>query len=237
VLDFVKGDIGRLNARLGASDRLRLDAHFTAIRDLELRAIAAAPLACTLPPEPGEGLGYVDRAKLQAELLAMALRCDLTRYGSYMYGHGGNDGGGKDSKYGLVEVLGEWPQQHNFTHALEDARRYDALFESLTKFTLTQMQVFAHFLATLQAGSAGPNDVLQNTLIYFGSELGNGVNHDNATNVLPILLVGNAGGQLVTGQHIVFPQRVRSRDVLFTALKLARVPVSSFAGTSEVVSL
>jgi hypothetical protein len=179
----------------------------------------------------------VDKAKLQAELLAMALKCDLTRYAAYMYGHGGNDGGGKDEKYGLLEVNGEWPQQHNFTHELADDAKYDPLFASITQFTLVHMQVFAHFLDKLQEGSGGANDFLHDTLIYFGSELGDGVNHDNAGNVLPVLLVGNAGGKLSTGRHIRLPSKERSAKLLLTSLQLAGVPATSFAGTSETVTL
>jgi len=238
VLDFVQGDVARLQARLGRSDNLRLDAHLGAIRELEKRVSASTTVDCQLPIAPmTEGLGYVDKAKLQAELLAMALKCDLTRYAAYMYGHGGNDGGGHDAKYGLTEVGGEWPQQHNFTHALPDAGKYDSLFDAITRFTLVHMEVFAHFLNTLQEGSADARDFLTDTLIYFGSELGNGVNHDNAGNVLPVLLVGNAGGKLAAGQHLKFASPVRSAKVLLSALQLADVPATEFAGTRETITL
>ncbi len=237
VLDFVSGDANRLKQRLGKSDNIRLDAHLAAIRDLESRVMGAQAVTCAAPMKSGAAMGYVDKAKLQAELFAMALKCDLTRYGAYMYGHGGNDGGGEDKANGLVAVNGEYPQQHNFTHELADPNKYDALFKSITDFTLAQMGVFKHFLDKLQEGSNGPDDFLQHTLIYFGSELGDGVNHDNVGNVLPILLVGNAGGQLKTGRHIKFPGNVPAKNLHLTALKMAGVTIDSFAGSRETVTL
>lgn len=238
VLDFVSSDIQRLQGKLGKSDNLRLDAHLTAVRELEQRIEGASALTCTVPPEPTEPTSYVEKAKLMAELLAMALRCDLTRFGAFMYGHGGNDGGGKDEAYGLVEVNGEWPQQHNFTHWLtERPDWYDALFASLTQFTLTHMEVFAHFLNALQGDMGGPDDFLQNTLIYMGSELGDGTNHDNGGNVLPILLVGNGGGALTTGSHVKLSSNVRVADVLFTLLRMVGSTTPSFAGASQEIAL
>ncbi|MBL8740824.1 MAG: DUF1552 domain-containing protein [Myxococcales bacterium] len=238
VLDFVQDDIGRLKSRLGKSDNLRLDAHLSAVRELEMRVEGASALSCQVPPEPVDPAGYVEKAKLQAELLAMALRCDLTRFGAFMYGHGGNDGGGKDEAHGIVEVNGEYPQQHNFTHWLtERPDWYDALFASLTQFTLTHMEVFAHFLDALKGEETGPDDFLSDTLIYMGSELGDGTNHDNNGNVLPILIVGNGGGALKTGSHVKLASNVRVADVLFTLLRMVGSTAPSFAGASQEIAL
>ena len=63
------------------------------------------------------------------------------------------------------------------------------------------------------------------------------MNHDNTSNVLPILLVGNAGGQLKTGRSIVFPSKVPSKNLHLTVLKMAGVSIDSFAGSSETVAL
>jgi hypothetical protein len=238
VLDFVAGDIQRLQGQLGLSDNRRLDAHLEAVRNLEQRIEQLSTVSCQAPAEPATPASHVDKAKLQAELLAMALRCDLSRYASFMYGHGGNSGGGKDEAYGLVEVNGEWPQQHNFTHWLtERPSEYPDLFAAITEFTRVQMNVFAHFVDKLQEGSDGPDDFLQNSVIYFGSELGDGVNHDNAGNVLPILLLGNAGGQLATGSHLKLSPSRRVADVLFTLLELCGAQVSSFAGATQTIAL
>ena len=52
ILDAVGGELGRVAARLGASDRQRLDAHLTAVREIETRLttdLAVANPACHDP--------------------------------------------------------------------------------------------------------------------------------------------------------------------------------------------
>ncbi|MFK5284018.1 DUF1552 domain-containing protein, partial [Lacticaseibacillus paracasei] len=76
------GSMSRLSCRLGASDRERLDAHLTAVRDVESRLSLGARLACTVPATPRGDLDYPETGRAQMDLLANALACDLTRVGS-----------------------------------------------------------------------------------------------------------------------------------------------------------
>ena len=69
VLDFVKGDLGRLDRVLGSSDRQRLDAHLSGVRELErqldLVSSGAAGTVCVAPAEPTvNGAKYSDEAEL-----------------------------------------------------------------------------------------------------------------------------------------------------------------------------
>lgn len=105
VLDLVLADAQRLTARVGGEDRARLEQHFEEIRGLERRLIPATPppggpapttSSCSVPPDPGPDgpinapgnfAGWSDetgRGDLQADLLALALACDLTRSVSWM---------------------------------------------------------------------------------------------------------------------------------------------------------
>ena len=83
VLDFVKGDLGRLDCVLGSSDHSH-DVHLSGVRELErqldLVSSGAAP-ACVAPAEPTvNGAKYSDEAELLLlDMTALALKCDLTR--------------------------------------------------------------------------------------------------------------------------------------------------------------
>src|SRR5262249_17415623 len=53
VLDSVRADVAKLQQRLGAKDKERLEFHLEAINELE-KQIQAMPPACTAPSQPSE---------------------------------------------------------------------------------------------------------------------------------------------------------------------------------------
>ncbi len=99
VLDFVLADANALTAKVSAADRARLDQHFTELRELELRLDTVPPVAtatCTSPTNPGTdpGLGTPGsfggwsnetlRGDLIADMIGLAVACDVTRAVSLM---------------------------------------------------------------------------------------------------------------------------------------------------------
>ena len=92
VLDFVNADVGRLRARLAPPERLKLDQHLDALRDVEkqLAAPSAATRSCAVPGMPqsfpsvlrSDGAApYFDAiTNAQIEILAQAIACDITRF-------------------------------------------------------------------------------------------------------------------------------------------------------------
>jgi hypothetical protein len=114
IVDVVRGQSDRLNARLGRPDQIRLQQHFDEIRDLERRLNELPPEvagACEALPDPGDdpafggnraaapdgetypyvrSNGYSNedlRAEVMTRLVKMAFACDLTRSIALMYSH------------------------------------------------------------------------------------------------------------------------------------------------------
>src|SRR5207248_1616118 len=94
VLDAVMADARQLSRGLGAADRPRLEQHLDAIRAIEKRITGRGAVVCKAPAAPGDelvgpslGVDYEPRGvevnKAMAELLALALSCDLTRVFTY----------------------------------------------------------------------------------------------------------------------------------------------------------
>ncbi len=216
VLDFVKGDLTRLNRVLGSSDRQRLDAHLTGVRELERQLdLPAAPTspACSVPSAPTvDGAKYSEAGELLLlDLTAMALKCDLTRYASFMLSFGGAS-------------AGPAPEQHALTHARDR--------EKTVPITQLQVKFFAHLLGRLSDETAreGAGTVLDNSLLYLSSELSEGWQHSNDN--LPIVLAGKAGGQVRTGRHVAYPKGTRLSRLMLGMLHFGGVPVTEFAGTA-----
>ena len=97
VLSAVTDQRKALDARVGAADKQKLEAHLEAIRDIERRLGQGGTIggACQ-QPVLGAPIDHLDVAnfpeiaRLQIDLLAMALACDLTRVGSIMFARANN---------------------------------------------------------------------------------------------------------------------------------------------------
>lgn len=221
VLDHVRSELERLAPKLGSSDRSRLDAHLTGVRELERRLpLETAASACTPPAAPGKPAGHTAKALLMVDLLAMALRCNLTHHASYMYADGAGAGGPDDA-------IGLKGQQHEDAHA--------GNLDSMQRFTTVQMQAVARFLDALAGTTEGGQTLLASSLVMIGTELGNGTKHTREN--LPFLIAGNAGGRLKTnGTHIRPATAVPIGRLHLSLLKLAGIDEPSFAGETQPLS-
>ncbi|HEV8245598.1 MAG TPA: DUF1552 domain-containing protein, partial [Polyangiaceae bacterium] len=95
ILDYVMSDIQRVQGRLGASDKEKLEKHLTAVRDLESRLntgpTGGATLSCdsSTPVEnagdPQDKANFPATGQLMMDLLALALKCDVTRVASLQW--------------------------------------------------------------------------------------------------------------------------------------------------------
>jgi hypothetical protein len=215
VLDFVKGDLGRLTAKLGHSDRLRLEAHLSGVRELERRLDGTVTVSCgPVPANPYASPSqydawgrYSNKARLQIDLLAYALTCDLTHLGSFLY-FGGGETGGPDAGF----LQASWPnedwQQHNQAHAIPfDGHVAGNLhYELMNAFTAEHLKFFRLLLKKLKAApGAGGQSVLYHSLVYLGSEMGYGPTHSLTD--FPAVLAGNASGALTGGRAFDFGDR------------------------------
>ena len=93
VVDAHKEALEALQIKLGAHEKQRLDKHLTAIEETESRLVntgggGECPAAGTAPTEfPLTAETFTQQAHLQADILALALSCNLTRSASIGFGN------------------------------------------------------------------------------------------------------------------------------------------------------
>ena len=189
VLDDLAQDLKKLSASIGSEDRRLLDEHATFVREmeLELQAAAQAKAGHQLPElEPGvkEENDNIPRiSKMQIDLLVNGFINDFTRIATLQYTN--SVGQAKMHWLGIDEG------HHDLSH---EPGTNDKAMEKLTRINHwfgEQLAYLAQRLAeTPEPG--GPGSLLDNTLIVWTNELGEGNSH--TLDRIPFVMVGNGLG-------------------------------------------
>lgn len=229
VLDSVMGDIAALNQRLGAADKVRVDMHLAAIRDLELRIarMESDPpnlAACVRPgeaitPEDLEGRPQMRlRSHLMSEMAVMAYACDLTRVLSIYY---------SDAVSNCL-YPGASAGHHQLTHDEPgDMPQVQAI-------TLSIMEDFAWYLEALRGVPEGDGTLLDNCLILGTTDVSYARTHQ--IDEYPILLAGRAGGAINTGLHYRSSSQENASHVPYSILNAMGMFVDEWGAEEGLVT-
>lgn len=221
VLDRVAERYQRVLPRLGSSDRQKLEAHLTAVREIEQRLDSDVGAACAAPGRPDGGIdpGSIEQipavGRLQMDLLVSALACDLTRVGTLMWMNSATD-----KTY-------PWLNIHDAHHDL--AHRPDSDVDAQEKLTAIYRwyaEQYAYLLQKLKSVPEGDGTMLDNTFIIWVSEHSRGNIHDR--NELPYVAAGRAGGSVNTGRVLRFPGTVPHNNLWVSCLNMFGVETNTF---------
>jgi hypothetical protein len=226
LLDLIATRTRELERTLGASDRVRLDEYLSTVREVERRVAMAEQRDLTgidVPEAPiGELASFPDQVRLLFDLIAIAYQANLTRGASYIM-----VAEGTTRTYNHIGVSDAF---HPLSH---HANKVDALHK-LVRIQRWHMEVFAEFLAKLDAIPDGENSLLGNSMFLYGSNMSNSDRHNNYP--LPNVLVGGGAGQLRGGQHIELPERTTLSNLLLTVLNKAGIDVDRFADSTGPIA-
>ena len=190
ILDLVKTDADYLKRKVGQRDREKLEGYFTSVREVEKRLTQASqwldkpkPVVDYELPASADDFDFVDRVPLYYDLIALALQTDSTRVVSLALADIGANYGGFNISRGY----------HQLTH-------HGKVPEYITELSIIEQfhtSQFARFLEQLKdVQEPGGKTLLDNSMVLFGSGMGNASSHSN--NNLPLIL---AGGGFRHGEH------------------------------------
>lgn len=207
VLDFVREDTRRMQGRLDAQDRDKLDQYLTGIRDVETRIQKAEQFGPNVDPDQATPNGvpqsHAEHVALMYELLALAFKTDSTRVATFALAHDGDNR--SFSEIGIPEG------HHDLSHHQGNQERID----KISKIDRWYSEQFAKFLTQLEeARDIDGNSVLHNTRIVYGS--GNADANRHSHDNLPVLLAGGGGGLLNPGRYVRYGSKPMSN--LFLSL-------------------
>jgi hypothetical protein len=229
VLDYVRADAQRLQAKLGAGDRQKLDEYLTGVRELELRierdAEEDAPV-CPVGARPASPTNYIDRIDQMTELMVLALQCDQTRLITFMTA---NAGSGRTFPH-----LNITDGHHELSHHQGDATKQ----AKLQQIDTWEVSMLGKFLTRLQSTTdATGTNLLDSSLVFFSSEIADGNSHSHYS--MPVLLAGKGGGAVRPGRHIVLSPRKPIANLFISMLQAVGVATANFGdeGTAPLAEL
>ena len=190
ILDLVKTDADYLKRKVGQRDRDKLERYFTSVREVEKRLTQASEwldrpkptVDYQLPPGADE-MNFVDRVPLYYDLLTLALQTDSTRVITLALADIGTNYGGFKISRGY----------HQLTHHGK-VPEYITELSIIEQFHMTQLARFLEQLKEVQEPNG--KTLLDNSMVLFGSGMGNASSHSNKN--LPLIL---AGGGFRHGEH------------------------------------
>jgi hypothetical protein len=193
IMDTVGEEARRFTQRVGAADRDKLDEYFTSVRELEQRLVQSEawvqkpkPKIDAAPPRDiTNGSDLIGRMQLLFDLIPLALQADSTRVIT-IFLQGAN---------AVPPVSGVTIDHHNLSHHGQEPDK----IAQLRLVETEQFRVFSGLIDKLKRKQEGGASLLDDTMVMFGSNLGNANSHD--TRNLPILL---AGGGFKLGGHTAF---------------------------------
>lgn len=235
LFDLAARDLDAMKGRVGAADRVKLDAHVGALRDLERglatgagaasgRSCRAPELGRRLDPHRNDDIPAI--ARLQIDLAVMALACDLTRIGTVQFGRAGaaHRFTWLGDEFRSDPRLASTDQAKGF-HALAHRESDPASRAKLVKIHAWYAAELAYLLDRLAAVPEGGGTLLDNTLVVWVNELGTGGDHRH--DHTPWVLAGNVGRFFRTGRLVAFPGQPHNR-LLLTLCHAMGVPAATF---------
>jgi len=105
-------------------------------------------------------------------------------------------------------------------------------FAKLNQYHITQLEKFARKLAETPDGE---NNLLDNTVVLYGSSLSDGNEHN--FDPLPVVLLGKAAGSLEGGRHLRFPEQTPMSNLLLSLLHHLDVPQDSIGDSTGPLAI
>jgi len=230
ILDWVSGRVAQLQRELGPNDRDRLDRYLQNVRELERRIQMVEAQNSTgqereLPTAPaGVPDSFEEHLQLMFDLQALAFASDTTRVFSLKMG--------RDSS---ARVYPESGTDKPFHPASHHGGREEAIldFQLLNKYHVSMLPYFFEKLAAVQEGEA---NLLDKTMIIYGSPMADGNLHNHRR--APLFVAGGANGQLEGNMHLKAPEGTPMANVMLSLMhKLGHDDMESFGDSTGDFSL
>ncbi|MBY0495754.1 MAG: DUF1552 domain-containing protein [Cyanobacteria bacterium] len=229
ILDWVTQSTNELKRTLGAADQVRLSDYLEDVREIERRIqkVEAQNSSGEARAIPGAPIGvpdsYDEHVKLMFDMQVVAFASDVTRVVAF-----------KLSRDVSNRVYPETGVNTGFHIASHHGEREDRILD-LAKINRYHVGLVPYFLKKLKETPDGDSNLLENSLLIYGSPMGNSNVHNHKR--CPLFFAGHAGGALKGNLHIKAADGTPMANAMLGALRGVGLDLNSFGDSSAVMDL
>jgi hypothetical protein len=222
ILDLVSREADDLKRSLGVRDRAAMDNYLTTVREIERRVqqLENRDMSkVTLPDAPaGIPSRFDEHVALMFDLIALAYQANLTRVVSFMLAAEVSN-----QPYNFINIADAF---HPLSHHANNPTK----LANLAKVQAWNTGAFAKFAAKLQSLPDGEGNMLDNSILVFGSNMSDSNAHNHFP--LPMAIVGGGAGRIKGNRHLRYPDRTPIANMHLTILDRIGVPMETFGDST-----
>jgi hypothetical protein len=233
ILDFVATEMKSLKSTLGPEDRSRMDRYLEDIREVERRIQRIEERNMTTGGSEQRELAgapagvpdsFEEHVKVMFDLQALAFAADITRVFSFKMGRDGSSRVYPDS--------GSTRPFHPASHHGGTENGVKEFF----KINKYHVGMLPYFLDKLKSIQEGESNMLDKTMIMYGSPMGDSNLHNHRR--CPLILLGKANGKLDGNLHLKAPDGTPMSNAMLSAMHMLGMNnIENFGDSTDTFSL
>ena len=226
VLDFISNDAKALQRKLSGEDHVKLDEYLTSIREVERRIERSENFKDHYPADArpnGIPKGHENHIRSMFDIMTLAFKTDSTRIASFLLS---NEASNRSFKN-----LGISGGHHSISHHRQNPEKLKQIAQIDAFYT----EQLAYFLKNLEANKEGEDSLLDNTMIVYGSCIGDGNSHNHTD--LPIVLAGGGSRNLTSNRHFKAPDGTPLTNLYLSLLENLNVSAKRIGDSTGKLSL
>ncbi|MGH7696836.1 MAG: DUF1552 domain-containing protein [Gemmatimonadaceae bacterium] len=198
ILDYITGRVADLKRDLSAADRRRMDQYLDNIREIERRiqqveARNTSGEERELPNAPaGVPDSFEEHMKLMFDLQVLAFESDMTRVFSLKCG--------RDASARVYPESGVTTGFHPASHHGNNPKRVTEFYQ-INKY---HIGLLPYLMNRLQQAKEGDSNLLEKTMVIYGSPMADGNVHNHRR--CPLIVLGGANGKMAGNVHLKAPE-------------------------------
>jgi len=229
ILDGITHQLQRLQSNLNPADKGRLTSYLENVREIERRIQAIEKYNTenpnrSIPTAPvGVPDSWDDLARLMIDLQVLAFTAETTRVSTFKLG--------RDTSNRVFPESGSTTPFHSASHHGDTPSQ----LTDLSKINTYHVSLVADFARKLKEIPDGDGNLLDHTLLLYGSGMGNSNVH--AHKRVPFILVGHASGAIKGNLHVRCKEETPQANGLLGVLHKLGVEADSIGDSTEPIAI